>query len=741
MTKTPRQPFQPASLQSATPLDIALRTVRKSWPLLVTSMIVATGSALFYSKMIAPVYEATALMQFEPNPSRPLAKETDPYRQWSSFLDNHEIFETQFRVISSESVLSAVARDLSLPTDPHFVGPRRGPMAIEDVNAILRGRLKVDAVKNTRLFNITFRDTDPKQARRICEAVARTFMAQNTDKSMAASVDAVSWLSSQAESTKRDLDSSENTLQDFKRVNELPSSSIDEILNMIRIEMQQYDAALTVTRTKKQELIARDTELEKMLENPNSIAASELLSNGFLSGLRNAYQNATKDRDELIATGKGSNHPSVLALDARIENTRHALVSEIENILGAVRHDLAVIQRQEAGEAALYDEARKKAVDLNLKELEYRRLNRARVHSEKLYDALLEQVKSADLARMMSVNTVLMVDPPLEPKGPISPKVPLNVAIGAVAGLVLGLLFAFLREQLDSSLRLPDDVEKQLGLVFLGIMPQLDENENGSYGSYGSYYARRISRRNRATPKSPVELVVHDRPLSGIAEAARTIRTNLMFMNPDRPFRKLLVSSAAPAEGKTTVACSLAIALAQSGQRVCIIDCDLRRPRLHRIFDRVGDAGVTNVLMGDATVEEVAKPTVVENLWSIPTGPLPPNPADILHSERFKRFLDEVGQRFDRVVIDSPPLAAVTDSAILSTLVDGTVFVVRGGKTSKHVSAQGVRALRDVDAPVIGAVLNAVNLRQHEYAYYYRYYYYRSPEAGAEAQGAAAPPN
>jgi capsular exopolysaccharide synthesis family protein len=261
----------------------------------------------------------------------------------------------------------------------------------------------------------------------------------------------------------------------------------------------------------------------------------------------------------------------------------------------------------------------------------------------------------------------------------------------------------------------------------------------------------RRRRRAPVTSLSP-ELIVHEQPLSGIAEAARSIRTNLLFMNPDKPYRKILVSSAAPSEGKTTVACSIAIALAQGGQRVCIVDCDLRRPRIHRIFDRSGDAGVTNVIVGNATVDEVVKPTLVANLWSVPAGPTPPNPADMLHSERFKKFLSDLGDRFDRVVIDSPPVVPVTDSAIISTLVDGTVFVVRAFSTTRHLGHQGLRALRDVDSPVIGAVLNAVNLNRREYNYYYQYYYqrdgYRSipnpasdDDPPSDPGHSAAPPN
>jgi capsular exopolysaccharide synthesis family protein len=244
-----------------------------------------------------------------------------------------------------------------------------------------------------------------------------------------------------------------------------------------------------------------------------------------------------------------------------------------------------------------------------------------------------------------------------------------------------------------------------------------------------------------------MELAVHERPLSGIAEAARSIRTNILFMSPDRPYRKLLVTSAAPSEGKTTIACGIAIALAQSGQRVCIIDCDFRRPRLHRIFDRIGDSGATNVIVGAATIDEVAQPTIVPNLWSVPAGAIPPNPADLLHSDRFKKMISDLSERFDRVIIDSAPLVAVTDSAIISRIVDGTVFVVRAFKTNKHLSAQGLRVLRDVDARVLGGVLNAVNLNRQEYSYYYHYQYHRRsgyaspPSQDATSERPAAPPN
>jgi capsular exopolysaccharide synthesis family protein len=385
-----------------------------------------------------------------------------------------------------------------------------------------------------------------------------------------------------------------------------------------------------------------------------------------------------------------------------------------------------------------------------MKEIEYHRLDRTREENEKLYAMLLERVKEADLARMMRVNNIRVVDVATEPGGSIRPRVSANVGIGVALGLLVGLVFAWVRQQLDSSVKSPDDLEQKLGLSFLGLLPEVEDEDSRERPGAEKKKRKRFARLAEGATGNPIELVVHNRPLSGIAEAARSVRTNLMFASPDKPHRRLLVTSAAPSEGKTTVACSIAIAFAQSGQRTCIIDCDLRRPRLHRIFGRAGDTGITNVLVGDATLDDVAKPTQVENLWSIPAGPTPPNPADLLHSAAFKKFLADVSARFDRVVIDSAPLVAVTDSAIVSTLVDGTVFVVRAFKTAVQVSRQGLRALRDVDANVVGAVLNGVNLNRREYGYYYQYYYYKregyapndgpEPTDGEDVRG-AAPPN
>jgi capsular exopolysaccharide synthesis family protein len=297
---------------------------------------------------------------------------------------------------------------------------------------------------------------------------------------------------------------------------------------------------------------------------------------------------------------------------------------------------------------------------------------------------------------------------------------------------------------LDRSLKAPDEVERELGVSFLGLLPVV-----GSKGDVKSYYRHR--RRKRIPDVQPErakglpELIVHHQPSSGIAEAARAIRTNILFMAPDNPFRRLLVTSAGPAEGKTTVACAIAVAMAQAGQRVLLMDCDLRRPRIHRIFGRTNDVGVTSAVLDRSQLDAALVETEVPNLTILTSGPVPPNPAELLYSEAFARLLDDLQKRYDRIILDSSPAVPVTDAIILSRLADGTVVVARAFVTTRDLARRAVRALRDVDSRIVGSVLNAVDLDRRGYGYYQYYYYKRyygegtppKPREGSTTQNAS----
>jgi polysaccharide biosynthesis transport protein len=285
-----------------------------------------------------------------------------------------------------------------------------------------------------------------------------------------------------------------------------------------------------------------------------------------------------------------------------------------------------------------------------------------------------------------------------------------------VAGLLLGLALAFLVSRLDRTVKSAEMAEA-LGLTILGILPTISGD--------GPVPGGRAARNRQKNVPIDRDLVVQTHPMSSVAECCRTIRTNLTFMSPDEPLRTFVVTSAGPREGKTTVATSLAITMAQSGQRVLLIDTDLRRPRLHRTFNAPSRLGVTSVLVGHESLSECVQETSVPGLSLLPCGPIPPNPAELLHTARFRDLMKDALQQFDRVIFDSPPLGAVTDAAIIAPQVDGAILVIKAKGTARDAARSAIRQLRDVSARIIGGILNDVDLSENRYGYGSYYYYHR----------------
>lgn len=713
------------------------RAVRKNWPLVAGICVLVALGATFYTLGQKRIYEASSTVLFDPQLPRPLGNQVQAVVDMgsSSYWNNKEYYKTQYWIIQSMGLASQVVRDLNLHKDAAFLAdappdsdppPREVPVEVAAEKLI--ANLVVEPVKDSRLTVVRYRDADPPRAQKILATLVDTYVQDNLDDMTESTTTAADWLRTQHGSLKTELETSEMALHDYKKKKNILSVSMDDQSNMLREELKQLNTALTEVRTRREGVASRRAELAKIKDDdPANLPARELLTSTVLQDLRQAYVNAVRDRDALLASGKGSKHPDVAAAQARCSTTRRALLDEVRNIKGSVDRDLSALDKERAGLEKLAEAAKKRALELNLLEIEYNRLRRSKDENEKLFSLVAERSKESDLTRMLRINNIRVVDRPLMPKRPISPDVPVNISIGVLAGLLLGLAAAIGREQLDRSIKTPDDAEAALGMAFLGLLPELRRGGESGYG--------RSKRKPKAVvPEGPErpELVVHDHPMSGTAEAARAVRTNILFMSPDRPFRTLLVTSAGPAEGKTTVACCIGIAMAQAGKRVVLVDCDMRRPRLHRVFGTSNNDGVTTALLEPETLPDAIQSTEVPNLHLLTTGPLPPNPAEILHSEAFSRLVASLRDVFDCVVIDSPPVAPVTDAAILSAQVDGTVLVVRAFRTTRELARRAVRALRDVGGNTIGTVLNAVNLDRHEYGYHHYYYYKREGYAADE---------
>lgn len=737
-------PRQETSGDVWTTLLDTFKRIRKHWQLFLAVAGAIILGVTFYTLGQKKIYGSSATIIFDPNPPKPLGNQVETVVDMGagSYWNNREYYETQYKLMRSMRTALAVVQDLNLHHDAGFIqnvppGGKQQPAETSPEAAawILISRSTVTPGKNSRLAYFSYEDADPQRAQRIATAMADKYVELNLDDALASTNSAVEWLNGQLDKLKTGLDSSEMALHEYKLHKNILSADIDAQSNMLREEMKQFNDAVTATRIKREELAARSQELQRIPgDNPAAVPATELLQSSLLSTLRTNFVEATRERDSLKASGKGAQHPDVLGAGARVENARKALLAEIKNIQGAVERDLAIVRRQEAGLAGLFEGTKKKALDLNLLEIEYNRLLRSKQNNEKLYQIVMERSKESDLSRMLRVNNIRVIDRPQLVTLPVRPNVSRNIMLGGLIAVALGITAAFVRDLLDRTIKSQVDVESAVGLTFLGILPMAQQGSQKS----GYYYGRGRRGRHSDTSVSSPEMVVHEAPMSGVAEAARSIRTNIQFMSPDEPFRALLITSAGPSEGKTTVTSCVATAMAQAGLRVLIVDCDLRRPRVHRVFKLSNELGLSGVLLDASKLAEAVLETRIPNLFVMPSGPLPPNPAELLQSDRFAKILAELKERFDRVIIDSPPVAPVTDAAILSTRVDGTVLVFKAFGTAREAGRQARRSIQDVGGRILGAVLNAVDLRKSEYQHYYYYasggYYTEAkvPPAGGE---------
>jgi len=704
--------------------------LRYRWWIVLTTLAVTAVVALFTLRM-PKVYQATTTLEYDPNPTTPLGSTVEDVGV-SHFLMSKEFFETQNLIIQSRAVAERVVERLGLDADPSFFGqedsPDWTPVSKTSAARVLQGRLSVDPIKNTRLVRLEIRDYDPARAAALANMMADAYIEKTMEDRLGSTAAAAEWLAQQLDSTRTQLNDSEHALHEFKKQHNVLSVSLENRQSLLSEEIREYNERLTDVRARRIELQARLERLRSTRANPEAFQDNALGEDSQLDLLRRELRAKVTQRGSL-SVRYGDSHPTIQELDGEIRALRASIADEVSALIKVAEGDLKEAQAVESGLSKVQTQAQKAGLDLNLREIEYSRLNRQRQSSSKLYDLLLQRISETDLTRLLRTTHVRVVDRALVPESAVSPMVQLNILGGVFAGLLLGFGLALMLHQLDRRIRDVLDVER-LGLTALGVFPSIGE---GSAGRAPYYRSRRA--RTEAMDLENVSQVVHTHPMSAAAESCRTVRTNLMFMAVQSPLNTFVVTSANPKDGKTTVACNLAIALAQSGQRVLLIDADLRRPRIHGAFELDNQTGLTNALLGDTKLADVAHDVGIDGLSVIPSGPLPPNPAELLHTKQFARLLAEAASLYDRVIFDSPPLRAVTDAAILAPQCAGALVVVRSRATTRDALSAAIRSLVDVQAHILGGVLNDVDASRGGQGYLEGgyYHYYRSEDYRQDA--------
>lgn len=715
------------------------------WLILGVTLAVGAG-AVFWTLRQPRIYQASATIEYDPNPTTPLGRAVeDVANPVGSFWMSREFFATQNRIIGSRAVAERVVTDLGLHQDPSFFyldsfdsnsnsellaglggaesepSPQAAGRSVQQAARVLQSRLTVEPLEDTRLVAIRVTDRDSERAATLANAVAEAYIGKTLEDRMGSTVSALEWLGSQLDTLRSQLDESELALHRFKEGHNVLSVSMEDRQNLVATDIQHFNEALTKARTRRIELGARAARIRAIAEGetPEESAAA-FNDNETINGLRAQLREKLAMRQGL-STRYGPSHQRIEQLESEIADLRRQLREEITGVLRAAEADVREVARIESGIRSALDEAHSAGLELNLREIEYSRLNRQRENNAKLYDLVLERTTETDLTRMLRTTHARMLDRALPPGGPISPNLTTNAAGGVGAGLALGLAFALLLGRLDRRLKSVAEVEAT-GLTILGILPRIEEGEEAQ-----PVYAKKRSKPRRRAPRQAEtrDLFVHTHPMSAAAECCRAIRTNLTFMSADEPIRAMVITSASPREGKTTVTANIAISLAQSGKRVLMVDTDLRRPRIHRAFGVSGARGATNVIVGEKVLADVVLSTDIPNLDVLPCGPVPPNPSELLHSRGFSELVEAALLQYDRVIFDSPPLGAVTDAAVLAPQLDAVLVVVKAQSTTRDALASAMRQLRDVGANVVGGVLNDLDPRRKGYGGGDYYYYYR----------------
>lgn len=695
--------------------------LKHKWLVLFCGIACGTLAFLWTARQ-TKIYLADCTIRHIPDPPKPLGRKMETYSPLN-YWSTREHFATENLILGSRAIAERVVSELGLHQDPTFVGERkpgpdgkpRSPATITEAASILQQMLTIQPERETRVVHIRIEDRDPERAALLADSIADAYIAKTVEDRLGSTTAALEWLGQQLEGLKKQLESSELALHDFKDKHNVLSISLEDRQNIVSNDIQRYTEALSTARTRRIEVAARLEALGSAnAEDPFLVHASATDEAPSVEHLRQQYRTAEAEQAQL-AIEYGHNHPRMLAVTEWMDLLREQLRSEIDGIIDRAQNELEEVVAVEAGIRQALQESNQAGLRLNLQEIEYRRLIRERDNTDRLYSAVLERTAETDLTRALRVQYAQVVDRALVPTAAIRPRVPMAVTLGVILGLALGLLLVLLLSQLDRVVRTVEQAEA-LGLTVLGIVPQIDKASGRSQ--------RRRRGRKREHPIDR-DLHVHTNPKSAVAECCRTIRTNFTFAATKNPVGAFVVTSASPREGKTTVSISLGISLAQSGKKVLLADTDLRKPRIHRAFGLRSGLGVTSVLVGDKDVMEAVQETKVPGLRFLASGPIPPNPSELLHTTQFTNMLERLREEFDIVILDSPPLVAVTDAAIIAPQVDGALLVVHTLKTARDAVKSALRQLKDVQAHLIGGILNDVDLNRQKYGYG-SYYYYRS---------------
>jgi polysaccharide biosynthesis transport protein len=701
-----------------------LRVLHKRRWTAVTAFLIVLGSLTVYSFTATPLYIARAQILIE--------NENPNVVKFEEVLDQNkatnDYYQTQYRILQSRLLARRTLEGEKLWDDPMFADSsaiRLNPMswivagsrfvagvfsgsaganeapAISETAAqsriidVFLRNLSVAPVRNSRLVDVTFRSPDAATSARVANALARHYIEQNLEFKFLATKEATDFLTARTAEQRKALDQSEQALQKYRE--RTGAVALEDRQNIVVQRLADLNAAVTRARTDRIEKEAVYNQIRSIEKDRSGVDTfPAILNNTFIQQLKGQLNELQRQRAQL-ADKLGERHPEMLKVQSAIETTEMRINGEIQKVVQALRNDYLAAQANERALQASLDQQRAEAQELNRASIQYGALQRDATANQTMFSGLLERSRETGISSELRTSNIRVVDQAEIPRRPSTPNKLNNLLFGFFGGAFLGIGLAFFFEYLDSRIKQPDEIKLQLGLPFLGMVPAFATKDVTGPPLIGN--------------GMPTEF----------SEAFRGIRTNILFSSAETGSKSIVITSTGPGEGKSVVSANVAMSLALAGQRVLLIDADMRRPKVHELFGVSVEPGLSNVLVGNSKASEAVKRTLTPNLWLMAAGKHPPNPAELLGSKRFREFIASLGEHFDWVVIDSPPVMAVTDASVIANAASGVVFVVGAEMTGKGAARVALEQLDAAKAKYVGGILNRVDVRRNPY-YYARHY-------------------
>ncbi len=718
-------------------IDKRRYTVYTVFILVFTIVLIGTLSS-------TPVYMATTKVLIEKGPP------ADLMRNYYYIPYDPEFYETQYQLIKSRAVAEKVVEKLRLDTrgDKWLLGNDGGPSVFwiiewfhdlagviskiaggesedgkeaeqnalspderkEQLAAMISEGINVTPLKNSRIVNINYTSPNPEFAALVANTVAQAYIDQVLEMKMSATRHTLKWMTRKAEEERRKLEKSERALQEYMRANDIVT--MENRVAVIPQKLAELSSELVKAETRRKELedlYLKIKSLRKDLKDAETIPA--ISDDPSLQSIRNQILKAEQKIMEL-SKKYGRKHPKMIKAVDDLNVLKRKRLEEIRRVISSIRNEYDLARSKEESLRSLLKRTKDEALNLNEKFIQYEVLKREVDSNKQLYDALVRKIKEASVTEQIKAVNVWIVEKARTPRAPFKPRKTLNILLGIIVGLFGGVGLAFFVEYLDNTIKSPEEVENRLDTPVLGVV-SLWSNKDSS-----------------------IETICLREPKSTLAEEYRAIRTGIILSSPDHPPRSLLVTSVGPEDGKTVTATNLAISLAQSEYSVMIVDSDLRKPRVHKVFSLHNGKGLSTYLAG-ASDMDIIQEGPLPNLHVITAGPVPPNPAELLSSQRMKDLIIRLMDKYDIMLLDSSPILSVADSLILGSMTEGTILVVRAGKTTYEEARRCLKSLQDLKADVKGMIINALDLKKRDY-YYYRYHQYYYTDEGEETSTGSA---